>query len=89
MCRLHSEKLYFALTSSESILMPYGIMITNFSKYHISNRNHSYLYEQISIAKELSSNSAFNINLGYFWGNSLNNPSNNISGAILSLWFNR
>ena len=86
---------YFASTT-DGMKFKNGIMIINFVQYEkskLANMAYSHtIYEQISIAKEFKMSKLMKGNLtaqvGYFWKSSLVVKSLEVSGPILSIWFN-
>lgn len=88
-----SCKRYYSFAVSEGIKLPYGVMISNYSKYTVrKDHNLIYsktLYDQLAIAKQFYFKKPkaveFTLQVGYFWDKSLKYSAYRISGPIFSL----
>ena len=92
-----ANKHYSHYSVSEGYKMPFGLMITNFTRYYfrknygeIYNRT---VYNQFSIAKEVNfkmpNHNKITFQLGYFTDQSLSSQFKkyyNISGSVFSIW---
>ena len=89
-----NRKHNYSIATTEGIKLPYGIMLTSYSKYTVrsgyGNIYSKTLYTQLSVAKAIHSNKMLYSNLvtqiGYFWDKSLINKHYRLSGLVFSIW---
>lgn len=90
--RCNHKRLYFNVGLTEGVKLPFGISITNHTRYSFSNNllYERVIYEQFSVAKEIISGNILPVDLtlqyGYFWQRNLRYKSLKMSGSVISLW---
>lgn len=90
--RKGSDKFYNAFAISEGVEIPFGITISNYSRYIVRKTDNPVykmtLYDQLSIAKAFKiRKQTLNFQIGYFWDRSLKYRRYKISGPIFSIFF--
>lgn len=90
--RKGSDKFYNAFAISEGVEIPFGITISNYSRYIVRKTDNPVykitLYDQLSIAKAFKiRKQTLNFQIGYFWDQSLKYKRYKISGPIFAVFF--